>query len=125
MAATARIDRPDIEVEVGVLGTVQVHGAARNFTRAWALELVVYLAMHPGGVTNEAWATALWPHRLGTVEPALHGVGGPPGPGIGPGRLGPPAPVPGRLSLAPTVGTDWARFRHWPPPRIPTGGRRR
>ena len=52
------------EVEVAVLGPVEIRGAARGFTRAWAQELVVYLAVHPQGATNEAWATALWPDRL-------------------------------------------------------------
>lgn len=110
--ATARIDRPDIEVEVGVLGTVQVHGAARKFTRAWALELVVYLAMHPGGVTNEAWATALWPDRL-MAPSSLHSTVSVARRALGSARDGSDH-LPrshGRLSLAPTVGTDWARFQ--------------
>ena len=52
------------EVEVLILGPVEISGASREFTRAWAKELVVYLAMHPRGASNEAWATALWPDRL-------------------------------------------------------------
>ena len=52
------------EVEVLVLGAVEVRGNARQFTRAWAKELVIYLAMHPDGVSNDTWATALWPDRL-------------------------------------------------------------
>ena len=36
----------------------------RPFRRAWTLELVVYLALHPRGVTSDVWATALWPDRL-------------------------------------------------------------
>ena len=52
------------EVEVLVLGAVEVRGNARQFTRAWAKELVIYLAIHPDGVSNDTWATALWPDRL-------------------------------------------------------------
>ena len=52
------------QVEVAVLGPIEIRGAAREFTRAWAKELVVYLALHPRGASNEAWATALWPERL-------------------------------------------------------------
>ena len=55
---------PEGVVVVNVLGPVEVRGATREFTRAWAKELVVYLAMHPDGASNEAWATALWPDRL-------------------------------------------------------------
>ena len=51
------------EVVVRILGQVDIRGAARQFTRAWAVELVVYLAVHPGGVSNEQWATALWPEK--------------------------------------------------------------
>ncbi len=52
-------------MEVAVLGPIEIRGAQRStFTRAWAEELVVYLAMHPNGASNEAWATALWPDRL-------------------------------------------------------------
>jgi DNA-binding SARP family transcriptional activator len=54
----------DPEVEVGLLGPPLVRGAARPFGRSSGLELVVYLAVHPGGADNDAWATALWPDRL-------------------------------------------------------------
>jgi len=110
--AAARIARPDVEVEVGVLGTVQVHGAARGFTRAWALELVVYLAMHPGGAANEVWATALWPDRL-MAPSSLHSTVSVARRALGSARDGSDH-LPrshGRLALASTVGTDWARFQ--------------
>jgi len=68
LSATAS-DHP--EVEVGVLGPVEVRGAARPFRRAWSLDLVVYLAMHPRGVTSSEWSTALWPDRL-MAAPTLH-----------------------------------------------------
>ena len=110
--ATVSVDRPGVEVEVAVLGAVEVHGAARRFTRAWALELVVYLAMHPGGASNEAWATALWPDRL-MAPSSLHSTVSVARRALGPARDGSDH-LPrshGRLALASTVGTDWARFQ--------------
>ena len=111
------------EVEVAVLGPVEIRGAARGFTRAWAQELVVYLAMHPHGATNEAWATALWPDRL-MAPSSLHSTASVARRSLGTARDGtdhlPRAH--GRLALASTVGTDWTRFqvlaasdepRHW------------
>jgi DNA-binding SARP family transcriptional activator len=95
----------------------------RWFTRAWAQELVVYLAMHPHGATNEAWATALWPDRL-MAPSSLHSTASVARRSLGTARDGtdhlPRAH--GRLALASTVGTDWTRFqvlaasdepRHW------------
>jgi len=82
-----------------------------KFTRAWAKELVVYLAMHPNGVTNEAWATALWPDRL-MAPSSLHSTASVARRSLGRARSGidhlPHSH--GRLTLADTVGTDWDRF---------------
>ena len=100
-----------VEVEVAVLGPIEVRGALRSFTRAWAQELVVYLAMHPKGVTNEAWATALWPDRL-MAPSSLHSTASVARRALGQSRDGQDH-LPrshGRLCLAPTVGTDWDRF---------------
>ena len=100
-----------VEVEVAVLGPIEVRGALRSFTRAWAKELVVYLAMHPKGVTNEAWATALWPDRL-MAPSSLHSTASVARRALGQNREGEDH-LPrshGRLCLAPTVGTDWDRF---------------
>jgi DNA-binding SARP family transcriptional activator len=99
------------EVEVLVLGTVEVRGNARQFTRAWAKELVVYLAMHPNGVSNDAWATALWPDRLMAAS-SLHSTASVARRSLGQARDGGDH-LPkghGRLVLADTVGTDWDRF---------------
>jgi DNA-binding SARP family transcriptional activator len=99
------------EVEVLVLGQIDVRGAARPFTRAWAQELVVYLAMHPRGATTEAWATALWPERI-MAPSSLHSTAS-----VARRSLGQAADgvdhLPrghGRLTLSSTVGTDWDRF---------------
>ena len=105
-------DWPGIEVEVAVLGPVEVRGAARGFTRAWALELVVFLAMHPAGAANEVWATALWPDRL-MAPSSLHSTASVARRSLGTTRDGSDH-LPkshGRLMLAPTVGSDWARFQ--------------
>ena len=100
-----------IEVVVSVLGPVEIHGAEHEFTRAWAKELVVYLAMHPNGVSNDAWATALWPDRL-MASSSLHSTASVARRSLGHGREGqdhlPKAH--GRLRLAESVSTDWAQF---------------
>lgn len=102
----------DVEVEVQILGPVDVRGAAGPFRRAWSLELVAYLAAHPRGATNEAWATALWPDRL-MAAPTLYSTASAARRALGRSRAGHDH-LPrrhGRLVLAPTVGTDWGRFR--------------
>ncbi len=99
------------EVEVAVLGPIEIRGAAREFTRAWAEELVVYLALHPNGASSDAWATALWPDRV-MAPSSLHSTASVARRSLGQGRDGNDH-LPrshGRLALAPTVGTDWDRF---------------
>lgn len=99
------------EVEVQVLGPVAVTGAARPFHRPWALELVVYLALHPAGVTSDAWATALWPDRL-LADPTRHSTVSAARRSLGRSAAGHDH-LPrghGLVRLAPTVGTDWDRF---------------
>jgi len=102
---------PHPEIQVCVLGPVEIHGAARPFTRAWSKELVVYLAMHPHGATNDAWATALWPDRLMAAS-SLHSTASVARRSLGQCREGrdhlPRAH--GRLALADSVGTDWDEF---------------
>jgi len=98
-------------VDVLVLGPIEIMGAARPFTRAWAVELVVYLATHPGGVNNDQWATALWPDKA--MAPAsLHSTASAARRSLGTSESGddhlPRAR--GRLSLGPGVRSDWDRF---------------
>jgi len=104
-------DRGVPEVVVRVLGPIQVVGSARPFTRAWALELVVYLAMHPLGVRNEQWATALWPERA-MAPTTLHSTASAARRSLGTSVSGedhlPRAH--GRLRLGPGVRSDWDRF---------------
>ncbi len=94
-----------------VLGPVEVAGATRPFRRAWCLELVTYLALHPDGATGDKWVTALWPDRLppdatrfSTVSDARRALGR-----ASDGTDHLPHGV-GRLRLAPSVTTDWAQF---------------
>ena len=100
-----------MEVWVSVLGPVLVTGAARPFHRAWSLELVVYLALHPSGASTDQWSTALWPDRLmapstlhSTASAARRSLGRHPAGGdhLPHGH--------GRLRLADSVGTDVRRL---------------
>jgi DNA-binding SARP family transcriptional activator len=98
-------------VEIRVLGPVEVVGAARPFTRAWSLELVVYLAMHPGGASSDQWATHLWPSRS-MAQASLHSTASAARRALGSTADGEDH-LPrshGRLSLGPGVRTDWDRF---------------
>ncbi len=98
-------------IEVRVLGPVEIVGAARPFSRAWAVELVVYLAMHRKGASSEQWATALWPDKI-MAAASLHSTASAARRSLGATASGddhlPRAH--GRLSLAPTVQSDWSRF---------------
>lgn len=99
------------EVVVRVLGPVEVVGAARPFRRSWCTELVAYLALHPGGASSQAWATALWPDRLppdasrfSTVSDTRRALGTA---SDGSDHL---PRSPSGLRLAASVTTDWAQF---------------
>src|SRR5579875_1855374 len=96
------------EVEVAVLGPLELRGVARPVARHAAVELIVYLAMHPRGVANEVWATALWPDRI--MSPAtLHSTASAARRALGRSASG-RAHLPrrhGRLELAPSVGAEW------------------
>ncbi len=110
-AGECRVDPQGPEVEVAVLGPAEVRGLARPFSRAPALDLAVYLALHPAGAANDAWATALWPDRL--MAPAtLHSTASAARRALGPSTNGHDH-LPrshGRLQLARGVSTDWRRF---------------
>ena len=54
---------PRREIDIAVLGPVEIRGAAQPFHRAAARELVVYLAFHRQGVRTDVWAAALWTDR--------------------------------------------------------------
>jgi DNA-binding SARP family transcriptional activator len=75
--------------------------------------LIVYLAVHPGanGVSNEQWATALWPEKV--MAPAsLHSTASAARRSLGTTMSGEDH-LPrsrGRLALGPGVTTDWDLF---------------
>ncbi len=97
---------------VRILGPVDVVGAARPFRRAWTLDLVVYLAMHPGGVSGQTWPTALWPDRV-VAEPTRYSTVSAARRALGQdaeGRDHLPRCA-GRLRLGASVATDWAAFQ--------------
>lgn len=103
--------RTDVEVEVAVLGPVEIRGAERPTRRAGATELVVYLAMHRSGVASDAWAAAIWPDRV-MAPSSLHSTASEARRALGRSKSGQDH-LPrqhGRLQLASTVGSDWQRF---------------
>jgi DNA-binding SARP family transcriptional activator len=110
--SAARGSPHEPEVVVAILGPVEVRGAAHPFRRAPALDLVVYLALHHRGASNDAWATALWPDRL-MAAPTLHSTASAARRALGPSTFGHDH-LPrshGRLQLAPTVATDYQELR--------------
>jgi DNA-binding SARP family transcriptional activator len=60
--AVAYVD-PPFEVEVRVLGPVDVIGARIPLGRRDCVELAAYLALHTDGASDERLITALWPDR--------------------------------------------------------------
>lgn len=111
----AAVGEPErqVEIEVRVLGDVEVVGATRRLTER-ETELVAFLAMREHPVDPDTVQTALWPERMVStkrwwnivtdVRNAL-GVGKD-------GEFHLPVVERGeRLSLRPTVGTDIARVQ--------------
>lgn len=99
------------EVLVRVLGPISFDGAAEAPSRAKTAELIVYLALHPGGVATETWAAALWPDRRAaqaTINSRLTNARS------ALGRASDGAdhvlPAQGQAKLGPGVCTDWQLF---------------
>lgn len=100
------------EIEVKVVGPVEIEGAARPFSRAWTRDLVVYLSLHPRGVSSDEWMTALWPDRR-MAPPTVYSTISAARRSLGKSKNGKDH-LPwahGRLRLSPTVGTDWDYLR--------------
>jgi DNA-binding SARP family transcriptional activator len=102
---------PPCEIDVAVLGPVEIRGAAQPFPRAAARELVVYLAFHRHGVRSDVWAAALWTDRR-VAQSTLHSTSSVARRSLGRSDSGVDhLPRRGRLlRLEPTVGTDVERF---------------
>ncbi len=58
---------PEVDIEVRVLGPVEVRGAS-PINRRRTVELITYLAMHPKGVTASQLKTAIWPEAMPTQD---------------------------------------------------------
>jgi DNA-binding SARP family transcriptional activator len=102
---------PPPEIDVAVLGPVEIRGAAQPFHRSAARELVVYLAFHREGVQTDVWAAALWTDRC--IAPStLHSTSSVARRSLGRSKSGVDhLPRRGRLlRLENTVGTDVERF---------------
>jgi DNA-binding SARP family transcriptional activator len=99
-------------VEVQVLGRIEIAGVGK-MERSKAIELIVYLALHPQGASpDEVWE-ALWPERPinrgtlhTTVTAARSGLGRAPD-----GTRYLPDAYDGRYRLNSKLGLDWARFQ--------------
>jgi DNA-binding SARP family transcriptional activator len=99
------------EIDVAVLGPLEIRGAAQPFRRSAARELVVYLAFHRQGVRTDVWAAALWTDRR--IAPStLHSTSSVARRSLGRSESGTDH-LPRRgplLRLESSVGTDVERF---------------
>ncbi|MGH9268486.1 MAG: AfsR/SARP family transcriptional regulator, partial [Acidimicrobiales bacterium] len=108
----ADLPAPPAEVEVQVLGPVQVPTQG-EWKRAKSAELVAYLALHPRGVDHDQLCEALWPNQS-PAGSTLHSTVSVARTALGQSASGEPHLPPvraGRYGLAPSVATDWSRFQ--------------
>lgn len=102
------------EVEVRVIGTVDVQGAAQPFTSRRALDLVTYLAFHPEGADRDQLRAHLWPPDHPPSESTLANTVSRARKALGVDDDGKPylprVTPKGIYRLRPEVGTDVARF---------------
>jgi len=99
-------------VEVCVLGRIELRGVP-TIERSKAVEVIVYLALHPQGVDGDHLWEALWPSKSlnrgtlhTTVTAARTGLGRAPD-----GSRYFPDARDGRYRLSDAVALDWARFQ--------------
>jgi len=103
---------PAVPVEVCVLGHIELRGVPR-MQRAKALELIVYLALHPTGVDPERLWEALWPERP-LLRPTLHSAASVARAHLSDAPDGTPyLPLAreGLYRLNPLISLDWTRFQ--------------
>ncbi|WP_419924516.1 LysM peptidoglycan-binding domain-containing protein [Candidatus Poriferisocius sp.] len=102
------------EVEVRVLGSVEVLGAAQPFASRRALDLVAYLAFHPEGADRDQLRAHLWPPDDPPSESTLANTISRARKALGVNEEGRPylprVTPKGTYRLLPEVGTDVARF---------------
>ena len=103
--------RRSTDLDVALLGPVEVRAAARPFRRGAARDLVVYLACHRSGVRTARWVDALWPDR-GVSPSTVHSTASDARRALGPDACGRPriARHGGLLRLADCVATDVDQF---------------
>ncbi len=110
----SRIDPLDVNIEVRVLGTVDVFGAAQPFTSRRALDLVTYLAFHPEGADRDQLRTRIWPSDEPPSESTLANTVSRARKALGPNEDGdlylPRVSPKGIYRLREGVGTDVGRF---------------
>jgi DNA-binding SARP family transcriptional activator len=99
-------------VSVNVLGTVKIEGGNASIERSRSVEAVVYLALHPQGVSDDKLKGALWPDRMptpGTFNTTVSLARRQ----LGDDSDGVPFVLPvkrARYSVSQNVGTDFDRF---------------
>ncbi|MYH72364.1 MAG: LysM peptidoglycan-binding domain-containing protein [Acidimicrobiia bacterium] len=103
-----------IDIEVRVMGTVDVLGAAQPFTSRRALDLVTYLAFHPDGADRDQLRTHLWPPDDPPSESTFANTVSRARKALGADQNGKPylprVSPKGIYRLRPEVGTDVALF---------------
>ena len=109
------IDPLPVDIEVRVMGTVNVLGAAQPFTSRRALDLVAYLAFHPDGADRDQLRAHVWPPDDPPSESTLANTVSRARKALGVGDDGEPylpRVRPGGIyRLRKEVGTDVGRFK--------------
>ena len=103
-----------IDVEVQVMGTVGILGAATPLTSRRALDLVAYLAFHPEGADRDQLKAHIWPPDEPPTESTLSNTVSRARKALGNNDNGEPylprVSADGIYRLRPEVGTDVGRF---------------
>lgn len=111
---TSAIDLLTVDIEVRVLGTIEVLGAAHPFTSRRALDLVTYLAFHPEGADRDQLRTHIWPSDEPPSESTLANTVSRARKALGTNEDGdlymPRVSAKGIYQLRAGVGTDVGRF---------------
>jgi DNA-binding SARP family transcriptional activator len=98
------------EVEVGVLGSLEIRGLVVAPERSKASELIAWLVLHGRHGSTDEVATALWP--MGASGGSQHNVIWDARRALGEDADGNALLIrAGELKLSPLVTSDWARFR--------------
>ena len=103
-----------VDIEVQVMGTVDVLGAETPLTSRRALDLVAYLAFHPEGATRDQLKAHVWPPDEPPTESTLSNTVSRARKALGNNDDGEPylprVSAEGIYRLRPEVGTDVGRF---------------